>query len=109
MNVLELPALELPPTGPNRRRVSVMASWPEDETGAGQSPVGLQGVMVTASRGDEGPGEVEVQIRGGSEVFIARSAHPIGRGVSVLCVQSLGPRTVYVAPWDEADWAEPAQ
>lgn len=82
-----------------------MASWPEDESGVAQSPVGLQGVMVTASRGEEGPGEVEIQIRGGSEVFIARSAQPISRGVSVLCVQSLGPRTVFVAPWDEPGWA----
>lgn len=77
-----------------------MATWPEDESGAAQSPVGLQGVMITASRGERGPGEVEVQIRGGSEVFIARSARPIARGVSVLCVESLGPRTVYVDPWD---------
>lgn len=84
-----------------------MASWSEDDSGAAQSPVGLQGVMVTASRGQEGPGEVEVQIRGGSEVFIARSAQPIGKGVSVLCVQSLAPRTVFVAPWDEAAWVQP--
>ncbi|MBO0701454.1 MAG: hypothetical protein J2P38_00875 [Candidatus Dormibacteraeota bacterium] len=80
-----------------------MASWPDDETGSAQSPVGLQGVMVTASRGEEGPGEVEIQIRGGSEVFIARSAKPISRGVSVLCVQSLGPRTVFVTPWDDPE------
>jgi len=80
-----------------------MAFWPEDESGSAQSPVGLQGVMVTASRGEEGPGEVEIQIRGGSELFIARSAQAIGRGVSVLCVQSLGPRTVFVAPWDEPE------
>ncbi len=59
--------------------------------------------MVTASRGGEGPGEVEIEIRGGSEVFIARSAQPVGKGVSVLCVQSLGPRTVFVAPWDEPE------
>lgn len=78
-----------------------MASWPEDDAGPAQSPVGLQGIMVVASRGAAGPGEVELQIRGGSEVFIARSAVPIERGVSVLCVQSLGPRTVFVAPWDE--------
>ncbi|MBO0745724.1 MAG: hypothetical protein J2P43_11940 [Candidatus Dormibacteraeota bacterium] len=80
-----------------------MASWPEDDSGSAQSPVGLQGVMVTASRGQEGPGEVEIEIRGGSEVFMARSAQPIGKGVSVLCVQSLGPRMVFVAPWDEPE------
>lgn len=80
-----------------------MASWPEDEAGSAQSPVGLQGVMVIPSRGKEGPGEVEIQIRGGSELFIARSTQPIGKGVSVLCVQSLGPRTVFVAPWDDPE------
>lgn len=83
-------------------------AWAEDESEAAQSPVGLQGVMVTASRGAEGPGEVEIQIRGGSEVFIARSTQPIERGVSVLCVQSLGPRTVFVAPWDEPGWTQPS-
>jgi len=85
-----------------------MASWPE-EGGPAQSPVGLQGIMVVASRGIDGPGEVELPIRGGSELFIARSAQPIDRGASVLCVQSLGPRTVFVAPWNEADWTQPTQ
>lgn len=78
-----------------------MDGWLEDESGAAQSPVGLQGTMVTASRGEEGPGEVEFLIRGGSELFIARSTQPIARGAFVLCVQSLGPRTVFVTPWDE--------
>lgn len=80
-----------------------MASWPEDESGSAQSPIGLQGVMVTASRGEGGPGEVEIEIRGGSELFIARSAQPIGKGTSVLCIQSLGARTVFVTPWDDPE------
>lgn len=78
-----------------------MDDWLEDESGAAQSPVGLQGTIVTPSRGKEGPGEAEFQIRGGSELFIARSTQPIGRGVAVLCVQSLGPRTVFVTPWED--------
>ena len=63
------------------------------------SPIGLAGRLVTATRGADGPGEVEVRIRGGTEVFLARSAEPLPRGQAVLVLQTLGPRTVVVAPW----------
>lgn len=64
-----------------------------------QSPIGLVGTVVTATRGQDGPGEVELPIRGGTEVFIARSEEPIPVGRTVLCVEVLGARSIVVAPW----------
>lgn len=63
------------------------------------SPIGLAGRITVATRGDAGPGEVEVRIRGGTERFIARSAEPLAQGQAVIVVQTLGPRTVIVLPW----------
>lgn len=63
------------------------------------SPIGLAGRLVTATRGPDGPGEVELRIRGGTELFLARSAQPLPRGQAVLVLSTLGPRTVVVAPW----------
>jgi hypothetical protein len=63
------------------------------------SPIGLAGRITTATRGEDGPGEVELRIRGGTETFIARSAEPLAKGRAVIVVQTLGPRTVIVMPW----------
>lgn len=63
------------------------------------SPIGLAGRITTATRGADGPGEVELRIRGGTETFIARSAEPLAKGQAVIVVQTLGPRTVIVMPW----------
>ena len=63
------------------------------------SPIGLAGRITTATRGQDGPGEVELRIRGGTETFIARSAEPLAKGQAVIVVQRLGPRTVIVMPW----------
>jgi hypothetical protein len=68
-------------------------------TSSDGSPIGLAGRLTTATRGELGPGEVEVRIRGGTETFIARSAEPLAKGQSVIIVQTLGPRTVIVLPW----------
>jgi hypothetical protein len=68
-------------------------------TGPEGSPIGLAGRLTTATRGELGPGEVEVRIRGGTETFIARSAEPLAKGQAVIIVQTLGPRTVIVLPW----------
>jgi membrane-bound ClpP family serine protease len=65
------------------------------------SPIGLAGRIITATRGEDGPGEVEVRIRGGTETFIARSAEPLAKGQAVIVVQTLGPRTVIVLPWTD--------
>lgn len=63
------------------------------------SPIGLAGRLTVATRGKDGPGEVEVRIRGGTERFIARSAEPLAQGQAVIIVQTLGPRSVIVLPW----------
>lgn len=68
-------------------------------SGSDHSPIGLAGRIVTATRGDRGPGEVELRIRGGTETFLARSAEPLPRGQAVIVLSTLGPRTVIVAPW----------
>jgi hypothetical protein len=61
--------------------------------------VGSIGVLTIATRGDKGPGEVLVQIRGGSETYIAWSPEPLPRGASVLVIDSRGTRTVEVSAW----------
>jgi hypothetical protein len=66
---------------------------------AQESPIGKAGRVITATRGPDGPGEVELEIRGGVEVFIARSPDPLPKGAAVICVSTLGPRSVIVLPW----------
>jgi hypothetical protein len=66
---------------------------------ADTSPIGLAGKITTATRGQDGPGEVQLRIRGGTETFIAQSAEPLAKGQAVIVVQTLGPRTVIVLPW----------
>lgn len=66
---------------------------------ANDSPIGLAGRIVTATRGLDGAGEVELRIRGGTETFLARSADPLPVGSPVLVLSTLGPRTVVVSPW----------
>ncbi|HEY2299578.1 MAG TPA: hypothetical protein VGH43_17730 [Jatrophihabitans sp.] len=68
---------------------------------ADTSPIGLAGRITTPTRGEDGAGEVEVRIRGGTETFIARSATPLAKGQAVIVVQTLGPRTVIVMPWTD--------
>lgn len=68
-------------------------------TGPQESPIGKAGRVVVPTRGGDLPGEVELEIRGGTELFIARSASPLARGTPVICVSTLGPRSVIVLPW----------
>lgn len=56
---------------------------------------------MIATRGADGPGEVQLKIRGGTETFIARSADPLPVGAAVIVLDVLGPRTVVVFPWDD--------
>jgi hypothetical protein len=65
------------------------------------SLIGSIGVIIIATRGAKGPGEVLVKIRGGSEAFIAWSAEPIRRGSTVLVINNRGTRTVDVSPWTD--------
>ena len=64
-----------------------------------ESLIGSIGVLIIATRGAAGPGEVMVKIRGGTEAFIAWSAEPIPRGSTVLVINNRGTRTVDVSAW----------
>ncbi|MGH3247917.1 MAG: hypothetical protein ACRDOI_17190 [Trebonia sp.] len=66
-----------------------------------ESAIGTVGVLVVASRGPAGPGEVLVRIRGGSESYLAWSTTPLPKGTTVLIIDYLGPRTVDVMAWDD--------
>lgn len=67
-----------------------------------ESPVGRIGKLTVATRGDAGPGEVLVKVRGGSEAFLAWSERPIAQGAAVLVFNSRGDRAVDVTEWDKA-------
>ena len=67
-----------------------------------ESAIGTVGVLVVATRGPAGPGEVLIRIRGGSESFLAWSATPLPKGATVLIIDHLGPRTVDVMAWDDS-------
>lgn len=63
------------------------------------STLGCLGVVTVATRGADGPGEVLVKVRGGSETFLAWSENPLARQTPVLVVASRGTRTVDVVAW----------
>jgi membrane protein implicated in regulation of membrane protease activity len=64
--------------------------------GRDSSVVGAVGILIVATRGRGGAGEVLVKIRGGSESYLAWSDEPLPRGTTVLVVESRGARTVAV-------------
>ena len=64
--------------------------------------IGRVGVLSVATRGDQGPGEVQIKIRGGSEAFLAWSAKPLPRGATVLVIDSRGARAVDVIEWEDS-------
>jgi hypothetical protein len=63
------------------------------------SPEGRIGVLMIGTRGPAGPGEVLLNIRGGSETYRAFSDEPLPKGTTVLVVESHGTRTVDVVAW----------
>ncbi len=67
----------------------------------GTSAVGHEGVLTIGTRGDAGPGEVLVKIRGGTETFLAWSEEPLPTGTKVLIFNSRGGRTVDVMEWSD--------
>jgi len=67
-----------------------------------ESAIGALGVLLVGTRGPDGPGEVLVQIRGGSEAFIAWSEAPLAKGTTVLIIDSRGARAVDVMEWTVA-------
>ena len=64
--------------------------------------IGSVGVLSVATRGTDGPGEVHIKIRGGSETFLAWSEKPLPRGATVLIIESRGARTVDVIEWEDS-------
>ena len=67
---------------------------------ANVSAIGCIGKIIVATRGEAGPGEVLVKIRGGSEAFIAWSREPLPKGTTVLVIDERGSRAVEVSAWD---------
>ncbi len=65
------------------------------------SPLGRIGVLLIATRGADGPGEVLVRIRGGSETYLAYSDEPLPKGTTVLVVHTRGSRSVEVTAWSD--------
>jgi hypothetical protein len=63
--------------------------------------IGSIGVLCIATRGQAGPGEVLLKIRGGTEAYIAWSTEPIPSGRTVLVIESRGTRTVDVSEWTD--------
>jgi len=63
--------------------------------------IGAIGVLTVATRGQGGPGEVLIKIRGGSEAYIAWSPEPLPRGTTVLVIESRGTRAVDVSAWTD--------
>jgi hypothetical protein len=63
--------------------------------------IGCIGKLIVATRGDAGPGEVIVSVRGGREALIAWSADPLPKGATVLVIESRGHRAVDVSPWTD--------
>ncbi|OIV38241.1 hypothetical protein BIV57_06820 [Mangrovactinospora gilvigrisea] len=74
---------------------------------ADEAVIGLTGILLHATRGTVGPGEVLVRVRGGSEAFLAWSEQPLPKGSTVLVVESRGAREVDVIAWGE-DVDDPA-
>jgi hypothetical protein len=66
---------------------------------ADSSAIGSVGVLTIGTRGDRGPGEVRIKIRGGSETFIAWSESPLPKGATVLVIEERGRRAVDVMKW----------
>ena len=63
--------------------------------------VGRVGVLTHGTRGPNGPGEVLIKIRGGSETFLAWSDEALPKGTQVLVIESRGARAVTVVRWSE--------
>ena len=66
-----------------------------------EDSVGRVGILSVATRGGDGPGEVLIKIRGGSEAFLAWSDKPLPRGATVLVIESRGARAVDVIEWED--------
>jgi hypothetical protein len=66
-----------------------------------ESSIGCVGVLTVGTRGPGGPGEVLINIRGGSETYLAWSDTPLPKGATVLVVETRGARAVDVIEWED--------
>jgi hypothetical protein len=67
-----------------------------------ESSIGCVGRLIVGTRGGDGPGEVLIKIRGGSEAFLAWSDKPLPKGSTVLVIDSRVERAVDVIEWEDA-------
>ena len=68
-------------------------------TVAGQHPVGRTGVVTTAVRGGEKPGEARVVVEGIPHYYIAHCAKALAVGCAILVINNRGQRRIDVEPW----------
>jgi hypothetical protein len=61
-----------------------------------ESAVGCTGTVIVATRGTDGPGEVLVKVRGGTEAYLAWSEQPLALGTEVLVYNARGDRALDV-------------
>lgn len=64
-----------------------------------EAVIGRTGTLLVGTRGPDGPGEVLVRVRGGTEAFLAWSDVQLPKGAHVLVVDSRGSRQVDVIEW----------
>ena len=62
-----------------------------------ETVVGKLGRVITRVPGNDRAGEITVQIRGGTETFLAYADEEIAAGASVLVIDTRGARSVDVA------------
>ncbi|MFI5776290.1 hypothetical protein [Nocardia sp. NPDC051570] len=65
---------------------------------------GLTGTLTSPIRGADMLGEVLVAIRGGTEIYLARSTQPLAAGTAVLVIGVNPGRIVDVVPWIPLDF-----
>ncbi len=70
--------------------------------GSDDPVLGCDGTLMIATRGADGPGEVLIKTRGGTEAYLAWSERPLARGTSVLVLGSRGERAVDVMEWPQS-------
>jgi hypothetical protein len=68
-----------------------------------QQIVGRTGVVKTAVRGGEKPGEVRVVVEGIPHYYIAYCATAIAVGAAILVINNRGQRRIDVEPWNQLE------
>jgi hypothetical protein len=66
------------------------------------SAIGCVGRLTVATRGADGPGEVLISVRGGTEEYLAWSEKPLPRGATVLVFDTRGERSLDVMEWTDS-------